>query len=77
MIDLARDVMVADDRLRVVAISPSSFDHRLCSAIHPCSSASSVVNTAIQFSRVQCSSANRSGNDAKNAITSSDESVPC
>ena len=43
---LARDVMVAEDRLRVLTLGPSSFDHRLCSAIYPCSSAKSVVNTA-------------------------------
>ena len=39
IIDLARDMMVAEDRLRILTLSPSSFDHRLRSAIHPCSSA--------------------------------------
>ncbi len=35
---LARNVMVAEDRLRVLTLSPSSFDQRLRPAIHPCSS---------------------------------------
>jgi hypothetical protein len=43
---LARDVMVAEDRLRIQSLSPSSFDSRLRSAISPCRSVSSVVNTA-------------------------------
>lgn len=39
IIDLARDVIVAEDRLRVFTLSPSSLDHRLRPAIHPRSSA--------------------------------------
>ena len=34
IIDLARDVMVAEDRLRVLTLSASAFDHRLRPAIH-------------------------------------------
>ena len=61
--DLARDVMVAEDRLRALGLSPSSFGDHLRSAIHPCSSASSVVNTAIQFSGAQHSAIKRSNHD--------------
>jgi hypothetical protein len=67
IINLARDVMVAEDRLRVLTFSSSSFDHRLRSAIHPCSS---VVNTAIQFSRAPRSESSGKHNDVTNAGTS-------
>ena len=63
VINLARDVGVAEDRLRVLPLSPSSFGHRLRSAIHPCSSASSVVDTAIHFNRAQQSTIRRSHHD--------------
>ena len=59
IIDMARDMMVEQDKLRVLTLSPSSFDHRLCSAIHPCSSASSVDNSTIRFSRPQHSTTTR------------------
>jgi hypothetical protein len=77
IIDLARDVMVAEDRLRIQTLSSLSCDHRLRSAIHPCSSAD---NTAIQFSRVQRSAIKRSQHD-RSAMQrmrfDAPESMPC
>ena len=60
---LTRDVMVAEDRLQVLLFSSSALDHRMRSAIYPCSSASSVVNTAIRFIRVQHAAIKRSRHD--------------
>ena len=81
IINLARDVMVAEDRLRVLTLSPSSFDHRLRSAILPCSSVESVVNTAIQFSRAPRSAIKRSNHDQtatqRMRLSDAPESMTC
>ncbi len=71
---LARDVMVAEDRLRIQSLSPSSFDHRLRSVIHPCSSAD---NTAFNSAEPSVQQAVAATAIRRMRLLRRAESIPC